>query len=151
MKYADAKAMWESAKDKIRGKQFQRRSRADARIVKTNRGFGLRIYSTLIVEWLPNGNVVIDNGGFKTPTTRDWINAALHNFPYKGWCMQISQKDFDWYMGGYRPDPKQEYGIIRRADVPFHRHMVLTKRGRILPAPKERNLTNMFRRGKIRA
>lgn len=36
MKYADAKAMWESAKDKIRGKLFGRRSRADARIVKTN-------------------------------------------------------------------------------------------------------------------
>lgn len=142
MLYADAKALWEKARDKSRGAQFLRRSRADARIIQTRNGFGLRIYNTIIVEWLPNGNVVIDNGGFQTVTTREWINAALGDFPFKGRSMYVQQKDYRWYVGGTRRvnRPKVDkwdlgYDIVHRELVPFHRHLVITKRGRIiLPA-----------------
>jgi hypothetical protein len=39
--------------------------------------FGVRLHSTMVVTFLPDGRTVLDTGGWKTVTTRDRINRAL--------------------------------------------------------------------------
>ena len=136
MDFANAKETYESAKDKQRGARYGRKSRADVRVVKWgDDGYGIRMYNTVIVGFLPNGNVVLDHGGYSTVTTKKWINDILADLPIsKDRYFQVIQKDHDWFLMTRTRVGERAW---KPRFIPFQRHMVITKRGSIKRASKE--------------
>lgn len=68
--YNQAKALFESARDKAKGKPIDN----NTRIVKTTKGYGVKLHNTVIVDIDENNNYTINNGGWYSPTTKDRIN-----------------------------------------------------------------------------
>jgi hypothetical protein len=70
MNYQTAKETFETAKDKSTGKPLEN----NTRLIRTIRGYGVKLHNTVVVEFLPNGAFVLNTGGWKTMTTKDRIN-----------------------------------------------------------------------------
>jgi len=60
-------------------------------LVKTDRGFGIKLHQTVVVEYLPT-ETIINSGGWQTVTTKQRIN----NFGPVN-CY-VFQKDFTWFV-----------------------------------------------------
>jgi len=52
----------------------------------------VRLYSTDVVTFLENGDIILNAGGYRTTTTKDRINRVLP----LGW--RVYSKDWDWYV-----------------------------------------------------
>lgn len=59
--------------------------------------FALRLHSTDVVAWRPNGDIVIDTGGWLTPTTKARINDALPG----GFRLGSDKGRWVLYVGGW--------------------------------------------------
>lgn len=57
----------------------------------------IRLHSTDVLTFFPDGKIVVNSGGWKTVTTKGRINAYLPR-PFG-----INQKDFAWYWEDGRP------------------------------------------------
>ena len=89
------------------------------RLIKTERGYGVRYVNTVVVEILPGDRYVLNTGGWYTSTTKERISTY-------GPVSVYSHKNI-WYLSG-RLDraPKA---------TPFSDGMVVDKRGHVLKAP----------------
>lgn len=58
---------------------------------KDNGTIAVTLYSTDIVQLLPDGTIVLDSGGEETQTTKRRMNELLHN---RG--VHIYQEDYSW-------------------------------------------------------
>jgi hypothetical protein len=125
MNYTEAKALFNTARDKVRGAAFGRRTRADVRVVKTSMGYGVKVYGTVVVEFCTDGCAIIDHGGYQTVTSKEWINEALKGFPYKGWSVYVYQEKGEWFVG------KMDKKLKHCKGVKFKRFTVVSKGGRI--------------------
>lgn len=125
--FANMRQAWLSAKDPTRGKAYDRRSRADVRLISWYNGYGIRVYNTVIAYVRPNGDVVLNDGGFRTVTTREWMNEILSQMPFaKKRLVQVVQRNFEWYIEMCdRSGPKA--GV--RKTIPYDRFIVISKRG----------------------
>ena len=70
MNYQEATTLYNTAKNKEAGKPLEN----NTRLVKTNAGYGIKLWDTVVVEILPNNNYVLNTGGWYTSTTKDRIN-----------------------------------------------------------------------------
>ena len=52
-------------------------------------------HSTVVARRTAEGAVILNAGGWRTPTTKKRINAALDEWAF-GW--RVYQKDFQWYL-----------------------------------------------------
>ena len=59
-----------------------------------NRDLAIRLHHTDIITKKPNGDVVLDSGGWRTPTTKDRIS--------KHSGFRIMQRNHVWYIGKER-------------------------------------------------
>lgn len=83
MNYETAKNMYEnSRKRKLAGHTY---------LIKTERGYGIKFWDTVIVEYHSDGVIVLDTGGYFTRTTKSRINQFTEN-------IRVYQKDFNWYI-----------------------------------------------------
>lgn len=126
MNYTEAKALFDTARDKSLGAAFGRRTRASVRVVKTDFGYGVKVYDTVVVEFMSDGMVRLDHGGYQTVTSKEWINEALKGFPFKGWSVYVFQKGGKWYVG--KCDKKMKHS----KPVEFKRFTLISKNGRII-------------------
>lgn len=57
----------------------------------------IRLHNTDIITYHPAGNISLNSGGWRTPTTKSRMNDALHALKMRG----ITQSAGVWYIGGY--------------------------------------------------
>lgn len=81
MLYHEAESLFRKARNKDRGARLRGRE-GRTRLVKTERGFGIRYCDTVIVEILQSGEYILNSGGYRTVSTKAKINefspARLH-------------------------------------------------------------------------
>jgi hypothetical protein len=70
MKYNDAKNLFETARDKTTGKPLEN----NTRLIKTDKGYGIKLHNTVVVEILSGDKYILNTGGWQTVTTKDRIN-----------------------------------------------------------------------------
>jgi hypothetical protein len=75
-----AKRLWKLSKNLMR--------------IETKTGYIIRLYDTDIFE-VKNNKIILNSGGFDTPTTRKWINHFLYK---EGINAYVYQKDFEQYI-----------------------------------------------------
>jgi hypothetical protein len=79
--YASAKAKWENTTP-IRGysqdsdRPLHDRSDRNRLIAKSGDTFAARLYNTEVVQYLPNGDVILNTGGWNSHATADFMNAV---------------------------------------------------------------------------
>ena len=78
-------------------------------------GIGLRLHSTDVVTWWPDGRVTLNSGGWKTATTKDRI----------GYAARIHQERGQWYV------------TVRGKCYLFRDGMTIGPRGGVTGAPPE--------------
>lgn len=91
MTYLDALGLFSRARDKTAGKLLRR----NTRLVRTVDGFGVKLHNTIVVEILPNGNYVLNTGGWETVTTKARIN---YYSP-----ATVFQRKFKWFISNNLP------------------------------------------------
>lgn len=75
----------------------------------TQNCYYVKYHNTKIVIFYPDGKIVIDNGNYKTNTTKKYINMFARDF------VNISQKNFKWF---YRlADERNEYAFNKTLTV----------------------------------
>jgi len=57
----------------------------------------IRLHDTDIITQKSNGNIVLNSGGFKTPTTKERLNRR--SYPININCPGIYQKNYQWFVG----------------------------------------------------
>lgn len=57
----------------------------------------IRLHNTDIITQKPNGNIVLNSGGFKTKTTRERLNRR--QYPIVINCPRVYQKNHQWFVG----------------------------------------------------
>lgn len=80
----------------------------------------IRLHETDIVTLKNNGDIILNSGGWHTPTTKDRINKILYDANTNYY---ISQKNGIWYVGDYR----------------FKEGITITGKGKIVGADKKGN------------
>ena len=88
MYYQEVKELFEKAKDKEKGKPVAN----NTRIVKTEKGFGLKLHDTIIVEYFPDGSFKLNSGGWQTVTTKSRINEFTPSW------IKLNQENKIWYV-----------------------------------------------------
>ncbi len=69
--------------------------------------YAIRYYMTDVVTWHRDGTFTLDNGGWQTPSTRDWMETAAPVLirQDKGvWYVRL-QDQWQRYYNGMRIDP----------------------------------------------
>lgn len=52
----------------------------------------VRLHSTEVVRYYPNGDIQLNSGGYRTSTTKERLNTFSP--------VNVSQRDFAWYVNG---------------------------------------------------
>jgi hypothetical protein len=91
MNYFKAQTAFSSARDKSRGKPIG----SNTRIVKTEKGYGIKYHNTVVVEMLLDGIYILRSGGWHTATTKRRITEYGP--------VRIYQKDFNWFLSDGNP------------------------------------------------
>ena len=73
------------------GKKTACRIANNVLMVENKNGHTIRLYDTDIITIMDNGKIKLDSGGFRTATTKKWINQYLNGYT-------VYQKDFEWYV-----------------------------------------------------
>lgn len=81
--YADAIAF-------LKGKEQRKIGHKCYLVLRGNDAVAVRYHNTDIVTYYPNGSININNGGYRTVTTKRNINRYS---PFS-----VFQKDFDWFI-----------------------------------------------------
>ena len=68
--YKDVKDLFESARDKSKGKPYGN----NIRIVKCGDDYGIQHHSTIIVRITPDNRYILNNGGWYSVTTKKHLN-----------------------------------------------------------------------------
>jgi hypothetical protein len=78
-----------------------RSSRAKSQIIKDGDDYVIRLYRTDIIRYKPDGSVVINHGGWVTPSTAGAISAMS---PFTSWCRKgylvVTPAANRWYSSG---------------------------------------------------
>lgn len=59
-------------------------------LVQTQDGFGVQLHGTVVVEYLPEGAIKLNSGGWLTTTTKDRLNKFS---PFR-----IFQSKYEWFI-----------------------------------------------------
>ena len=59
----------------------------------------IQYHNTVVAKRTPTGDVVLNSGGWRTPTTKKRINAALFEWAC-GW--RVYQTNFQWYLHNWK-------------------------------------------------
>ncbi len=78
----------------------------------------VRYYATDIVTYYKNGSIKLNNGGWRTVTTKERMSAFT---PFS-----ISQKKYEWFVNMYAN------GVWTDLNIPFENGMVLNQREEVL-------------------
>jgi len=84
--YNEAKQMFENSR--------KRKLQNNTYLVKTDLGYGIKLHNTIVVEYQPD-KVILDSGGYKTPTTKNRINEYM---PDSNKWFLVQDKGV-WYIG----------------------------------------------------
>ena len=57
----------------------------------------IRLHDTDIIKWMPNGDIILNSGGWQTRTTKDRFNRFLHT-------IYVFQSNNIWYIALQRQD-----------------------------------------------
>ena len=87
--------MYTELDSKLQGRNKQSRKIGNnTYLIRRGENIAIRLHNTDIVIYYPNGKIVLNSGGWRTPTTKDRINSALrHEY-------RISQDKGIWYIQG---------------------------------------------------
>ena len=104
----------------------------------SNGDIAIRLHYTNIITVKPNGNIILNSGGWKTNTTKDRINKYLNTY-LKGKNWNISQVNYNWQLQkwGYK---NGKYSLL--AVKSFFDNMELTPEGETLNRTENNNLSN---------
>ena len=92
MLYREAKALHDKARNKERGKPIAR----NTRVVKTAKGYGIKLHNTVVVDIMPNNSFYVYSGNWHTMTTNDRICAFAPVKYFSGFHMLFGH----WYGHG---------------------------------------------------
>lgn len=73
MTFNEAETLFKRARNKDKGYLLPGRL-GSTRLVKTERGYGIKLHQTVVVEILPKNEYVLNSGGWRTVTTKERIN-----------------------------------------------------------------------------
>lgn len=71
----------------------------DTVVIRYGDEIHVKYNATGVAVFLPNGDIRLNSGGWRTMTTKSRINAALHD---TGWCLY--QKDYSWFVSNGKVD-----------------------------------------------
>jgi len=123
MNYLEAKETFQRARNKDKGYSLEN----NTRLVKTNKGYGIKLHNTIVVDILPNGNYVLNTGGWFTRTTKDRINsyAPVSLYTHK----RI------WYLGTSNYNPK--------SDTAFCDGIIINSNGKVIKNPNAKQVNRI--------
>ena len=75
-----------------RSKEIGRTIKNNTRVIKTERGYGVKYHRTTIIDVCPNDTYLIDTDGYHTRSTKDRVNLFAP--------IEVYQKQFVWYFRG---------------------------------------------------
>lgn len=118
----------------------QQSKKADNNTYWQRRGddIALMLHSTDVLTFKANGDIVLNSGGWHTPTTKDRINYGLSSIAV------ISQTNGIWYLG-IRYEYKEDGDTYRFAD-----NMVLHRNGKVSGAAKDDTKKDKATKAKIK-
>jgi hypothetical protein len=88
--------------------------------VRSGDEIALRYHETDVVRYKANGAVILNNGGWKTVTTKERLGAFS--------SVSIYQRKYEWFVG------KVIDGVFQNLDIPFHNGMIIEADGEIKEA-----------------
>lgn len=92
MTYLEAQTLFLTAKSPTQGKPLPGKA---TRLVKTDRGYGIKYHNTIVVEILPNDTYILRTGGYYSRTTKKRINQYTN--------LHLFQRKNKWYVNDYIP------------------------------------------------
>lgn len=78
---------------------------------RADRVFHLYHHGVEVIRWYADGNIIINNHGYKTKTTRDRLNSHM---PLE---YHIQQRKFEWYLRGPNGEFPYENGYLGKDHV----------------------------------
>jgi hypothetical protein len=90
-------------------------------VLYTNGDKSIRLHHTDVITVKPNGDVVLDSGGYRTPTTKHRINRYSD--------LKIMQRDYIWYVGTHYSVWKPKSPMFTM--VEFYDGIIFSKEGKV--------------------
>jgi len=95
MNHKQATELFATCRDKYAGKPLPGRRNSTRLIELGNGDYAVRYHNTNVVTIHADGTYTIDNGGFRTNSTKERINLYSP--------VNIYRKDFEWYFADGKP------------------------------------------------
>lgn len=138
--YKEAKEVWDTRKVKRDKKKLENHTY----LVQRGDNFAILLHQTDIVTYTPNGDVILNTGGWKTVTTRGRINEFLP-FDYK-----VGQTRGQWDLWRWKPGQERKSWQNREQEsYPFIEGITITVKGAVKNAGSEVTVKAEKRRQKL--
>jgi hypothetical protein len=119
MNYAELKSFFEGGRG--RSKTIGRPIANNTRVVKTDRGYGIKLYNTVVVDVCPNNTYRLDSGDWRSVTTKERINRFAP--------INLGQHNFVWYVWNSEQQP---YWVKNAPRTVYDDGMVIDSDGKVL-------------------